>query len=286
MSNIKITLETLYDILRNEKKREDLQKLENSFFIDVISYLKEKQSFLDTKDDSKDFLSIGEKEKLEYELRSIKRILKEIYEKREKKILDIALNKSRTGSEIIDTSAMLKEEKEFYNRVLNTLDAYRRGVLLNLFNAELPFVDAEEKDKVCFNAKDEKTVEKVEGEEKDDEGEIIATTSSEQDISKPSTFTKFEGSPPIAAEIDENEDEILPEEATGEEKLEEPKQEEPETETSKPVPEKIKVKFTHPMPSFVWKDMKVYGPFKQDEETEIFVEVAELLVRKGRAVKV
>ena len=40
------------------------------------------------------------------------------------------------------------------------------------------------------------------------------------------------------------------------------------------------------MPSFVWKDMKVYGPFKQDEETEIFVEVAELLVRKGRAVKV
>ena len=294
MSNIKITLETLYDILRNEKKREDLQNLENSFFIDVISYLKEKKKFLDAKDDNKDFFSAGEKEKLEYELRSIKRILKEIYEKREKKILDIALNKSRTGSEIIDTSAMLKEEKEFYNRILKTLDSYRRGVLLNLFNGELPFIDAEEKDKVCFT-----TTEK----EKNVEKEVIPAISSEDDVSetvskpdlKPSTFTKFEGSPPIAAEMDEIEDEILSEEAKVDSKKEkkeveenevEPKQEQPEIEPSKPVSSKIKVKFTHPMPSFVWKDMKVYGPFKQDEETEIFVEVAELLVRKGRAIKV
>ena len=32
MENIKITLETLYDVLRNEKKKEDLQKLDASFF--------------------------------------------------------------------------------------------------------------------------------------------------------------------------------------------------------------------------------------------------------------
>ena len=109
MDNIKITLETLYDILRNEKKREDLQKLESTFFIDVISYMREKQAFLATKKDVDDLFASGEKDKLEYEIRSIKRILKEIYEKREKKILDIALNRSRTGSEIIDTSSMLRE---------------------------------------------------------------------------------------------------------------------------------------------------------------------------------
>jgi DNA replication initiation complex subunit (GINS family) len=279
---IKITLETLYDILRNEKKREDLQKLENSFFIDVISYLKEKKTFLDAKDDNKDFFSNGEKEKLEYELRSIKRILKEIYEKREKKILDIALNRSRTGSEIIDTSSMLKEEKEFYNRVLNTLDSYRRGVLMNLFNAELPFIDAQEKDKVCFTAKEEQT-------EPQTKAEVKPEITSEPDPSKPSTFTKFEGSPPIAAEIDETEEDEQkePVESKSEpEQQEESNQEEPAKEPEKPVLEKIKVKFTHPMPSFVWKDMKVYGPFKQDEEIDIFAEVAELLVRKGRAVKV
>ena len=46
MEEIKITLETLYDILRNEKKREDLQKLNQTFFLDVVSYLKEKKILL------------------------------------------------------------------------------------------------------------------------------------------------------------------------------------------------------------------------------------------------
>src|SRR3989344_1938161 len=133
MDEIRITLETLYDILRNEKKREDLQKLEESFFLDVVSYMREKQALLDTKKESTEIFAAGEKEKLEYELKSIKRILKQIYELREKKIIDIALNKSRTGSDIIDTSAMLHEEKEFYYTSLQNLDAYRRGILLQLF---------------------------------------------------------------------------------------------------------------------------------------------------------
>jgi len=32
--------------------------------------------------------------------------------------------------------------------------------------------------------------------------------------------------------------------------------------------------------------MKVYGPFSVGDETEIFMEVAELIIRKGRAVKI
>ena len=93
MENIKITLETLYDILRNEKKKEDLQKLEGTFYIDVVEYLREKISFWKKEPKIKDIFASGERDKLEYELRSIHRILKEIYEKREKKIIDIALNR-------------------------------------------------------------------------------------------------------------------------------------------------------------------------------------------------
>jgi len=44
-----------------------------------------------------------------------------------------------------------------------------------------------------------------------------------------------------------------------------------------------RVRFIRPMPSFIWKDMKVYGPYDPGEEIEIYPEVAELLVRKGRA---
>ena len=141
MENIKITLETLYDILRNEKKKEDLQKLDASFFFDVVGYLREKQALLELKHEGENIFAAGEKEKLEYELRSIRRILKELYEKREKKIIDIAMNRSRTGSDIIDTSSMLREEKQFYQQVLGILDDYRRGILLSLFRGELPVVE-------------------------------------------------------------------------------------------------------------------------------------------------
>lgn len=213
MDNIKITLETLYDILRNEKKKEELQKLEDSFFIDVVSYLKEKKALLDNKDNSDDPFAAGEKDKVEYELRSIKRILKEIYEKREKKILDIALNKSKTRSDFIDTSSMLKEEKDFYNESLETFDKFRFGVVGQLFKGEMPSISGEKK-----------VVEK---------------------------------------------------------KVEKPKEKKEELKE-----EMTKIKFKHAMPSFVWKDMKVYGPYDEGEKTEIFPEVADLLVRKGRAEKV
>ena len=220
MEDIKITLETLYDILRNEKKREDLQKLENSFFMDVVGYLREKKILFDSKQESNELFAAGERDKLEYELRSIKRILKEIYEKREKKIIDIALNRSRTGSDIIDTSSMLREEKDFYERLLIHLNMYRKSVLANLLMGELPgFIDSG--------------------------NETAVSKKSKEESDKPSDSGQKANQPDMT-----------------------------------------KIKFIHPMPSFVWKDMKVYGPFDEGEETEIYPEVAELIVRKGRAVKV
>ena len=100
----------------------------------IQNYLKEKQAFLEQRTANVDIFSIGEREKLEYELRSINRILKEIYERRETKIIAIAINKSKTGSEIIDTSAMLREEKELYQELLDKMNQFRREVFLKLLN--------------------------------------------------------------------------------------------------------------------------------------------------------
>ncbi|MBS3139647.1 DNA replication complex GINS family protein [Candidatus Woesearchaeota archaeon] len=213
MDSIKITLETLYDILRNEKKRGELQNLENTFFIDVVSYVREKQALLQEKEKSSNIFAAGEKDKLEYELRSIRRILKEIYELRENKIIDIALNKSKTRSELIDTGAMLREEKEFYENILDRFNHARQQILFPLFKGELPGM---------------------------------------ADYPAPKKMV-------VTEKIEENK---------------------PATA------EKTKIRFIHPTPSFVWKDLKVYGPYDIGEETEMFPEVAELLVRKKRAEKV
>ncbi len=244
MGTIKITLETLYDILRNEKKKDDLQKLEESFFLDVVGYVKEKKALITSQKDKWDIFAAGEKEKLEYELKSIKRILKEIYEKREKKIFEIALNKSRTGSDIIDISAMLWEEKEFYYSLLKTLDTFRQGIVWQLFQGEPPNLS------------------------------IIPT------MPKPQFIAEHK-------EILESDEEISLDSST--EKTVSQKAESPLKVENLPMQDllpKLKIRFLHPTPSFIWKDMKVYGPFDTGNETEIFPEVAELLVRKGRAEKV
>ena len=220
MGSIKITLETLYDILRNEKKREDLQKLEESFFLDVILYLQEKQALVVSKDTQANIFAAGEREKLDYELRSIKRILKEIYDKREKKIIDIALNKSKTDSDLIDSSAMLKEEKLFYEQILNVLDNFRQDVLFSLWKGQLPSYSS-----------------------------LLTSSEKTAKITLPSL--------PADAESDE--------------------------ETASANTTMTKIRFIHPVPSFIWKDQKVYGPFDIGEEIEMYPEVAQLLVRKGRA---
>lgn len=245
MEEIKITLETLYDILRNEKKKEDLQKLTLSFFYDVVRYLKEKKRLLESKKDEEDLFAAGEREKLDYELRSIRRILKEIYEKREKKIIDIALNRSRTQSDIIDTSAMLKEEKDFYDQLTCLLDGYREGILMSLFKGEVPLFKKPEI-KIDF--------------EREKEGAKIKERLNEEENKKEEEESK---------------------------EVSQAKETTPAEENKAPEAIKLKkIKFIHAVPSFVWKDLKVYGPFEAGEETEIFPEVADLIIRKGRAEEV
>ncbi len=260
MGEIKITLESLYDLLRSEKKREDLQKLEGTFFIDVVSYLREKQTLLESKQKSTELFAVGDCEKLEYELRSIKRILKELYEKREKKIMEIALNKSRTGSEIIDTSAMLSMEREFYHKILRTLDDFRWGILQHLWRAELPNLPEQRKLEVT---------EEKEQREKTAESPAKVTGSSTMPAPGSSTLSTEQTALSMEQPASSPKLSALPLEHSTV-PIEHPT-----------LPSKIKI--VHSIPSFVWKDLKVYGPYEEGEEIEMFPEVAELMVRKGRA---
>ena len=104
-NDIKITYEVLFDIFRREKNREELQKLDNTFYIDIITYLREKDAILNdkiSKNESKEELK-----KLTIQLENIHKLLRELYDRRERKIIVMALNKVRIHQNIINTSAML-----------------------------------------------------------------------------------------------------------------------------------------------------------------------------------
>jgi DNA replication initiation complex subunit (GINS family) len=138
---ININYETLFELLRIEKNRDDLQELPQNFFEDVLAYMREKQQILDEGKQKEDLFSATEREKVITEMANIRKILRELYERREKKIISMALNKSRTRSNIIDTSKLLGDESRLFSRVVSVLDTFREGILLNVLDFRQPFVE-------------------------------------------------------------------------------------------------------------------------------------------------
>jgi DNA replication initiation complex subunit (GINS family) len=140
-----ITYETLFDLLKRERDRVELQRLEPEFFANVLSYLREKRSFAQQQEAA----SYDERMKSQRELDNIRKLIKELYDRREKKIVLLAIDQSRTKSNLVDYSHMLKEERELFEQLTKILDTFREGVLGNVLNEKLPAI---------YTALDEKRV--------------------------------------------------------------------------------------------------------------------------------
>lgn len=138
LKEVKVTYETLYELLRLEKQRDEIQPLDKSFLMDTLNYLREKQQILDEAEQKQDLFSTDEREKTQLQLVNIRKIIRELYERREKKIIEMALNKSRTKSNIIDTTPLLLHEQCLFNSIVAVLDSYRSNVLHNILNLKEP----------------------------------------------------------------------------------------------------------------------------------------------------
>jgi len=133
---VTITYETLFELLRREKERSELQKLDSSFFANVLRYLKDKQTIIDKQ--QTDLFSAEEKRKTQEQLENVKKIIRELYDKREKKVISMAIDKSKNKSSIIDNSVFLKEERELFDNIVKILDMGRENVLFNIINLKEP----------------------------------------------------------------------------------------------------------------------------------------------------
>ena len=63
------------------------------------------------------------------QLQNIKKILKELYDRREEKIIEMSLIRSKTKTNIIDTSNLLEQEKALYNSIVDVLNNYRERII-------------------------------------------------------------------------------------------------------------------------------------------------------------
>ena len=144
MANM-ITYEGIYDILRKEKIYPELQKIPEGFIQDVTTYLHEKAAILESQKQKDSIFAEREIDKTARQLENIKKMLKELYEKRENKIVKLALIGSRSGS--LNTSSMIKEEKEMYGNVVESLNFYRANILKKVLNKEPPSIKEQEQKK-------------------------------------------------------------------------------------------------------------------------------------------
>lgn len=140
--DVVITYETLYEILRREKVRPELQPLDKSFFKDVVKYLSEKESILQSQMSKTSIFSSSETQKTRKEVENIKRMVKELYERRESKILQLALIASRTEDKI-DFHEMLEEERQFFKNFVFILNRFRKDVLFNILSLKNPELSSE-----------------------------------------------------------------------------------------------------------------------------------------------
>jgi len=136
--DIIITYETLYDILRREKNRAEIQELPEAFLDNLINYLKKKKEILESQEKKKSIFTTIEVQKTRKQIESIQKIIKELYERRESKIIKSSLISSRTHIDTEEKNNMLPEEEELYQELTKKLDHYRENVLYRLSNGDSP----------------------------------------------------------------------------------------------------------------------------------------------------
>ncbi|MCW1296764.1 MAG: hypothetical protein OH319_03730 [Candidatus Parvarchaeota archaeon] len=130
------TYEELRKIQQKEREEGKLQKLEKDFLEKLVNYLKEKKEMLAEKEKDENVFSRDMRIKLKNELENASKIIMDIYERRERKILNEAIIASRMQHEIPDYSRMLDFEEKLFNEVLEILKKYRKEILEKTLKGE------------------------------------------------------------------------------------------------------------------------------------------------------
>ena len=126
-----LTYETVYEILRKERIRQELQNLEKTFYQDVSKYVKEKVDVLETQKQKSSIFAQKEIEKTEKQLDNVRKIIRELYEKRELKIVQLALSSAKIRK-MDDVLELLPEEKAMFEILVKALKIHRENIINNI----------------------------------------------------------------------------------------------------------------------------------------------------------
>jgi len=135
---VDFTYEDLYELLRTEKFSTDLQPLKQSDIKKIADYLNIKQALLEKQTHSKEFFNQRNVDKIRTEIDNAKRLLKDVFEIRERKILNRAIFTSRSENNIRDSTNMLRIEEDIYSQLIAILQNNSKKFFEQLTNFPQP----------------------------------------------------------------------------------------------------------------------------------------------------
>ena len=234
MVDTPVTYEQLFDTLRREKSRDDLQKLDKEFYEKVRIFLSTKQDMILSEGNLQGMNSLAA-QRAQIEFQNVKKILKEIYERRERKIITLALHRTRTEAAVIDHDLLLPEEKVFLESMVHLMVQNREQVLSALESREPIIITP----RTTYSS----------------------PTSYDQEMPSGTTV------PVRAAAADDIEV------TAGDTYSDQPE-------------EGVQVRFVAPVPKFVGRDLRVFGPYEEGATALLPGNIAQILIKKGRAQEV
>ncbi|MCJ7570285.1 MAG: hypothetical protein MUO82_00180 [Candidatus Thermoplasmatota archaeon] len=121
MTNEEISYRLLRKIQQMEKNTPVLTDLDNDFYTNIEKYFLDLNAYLKSESDE------HKKKLLDEEIENTKKIITNIYEQREKKILLTAISKARSGNP--DLKIMVGVERAFFDSILNLINTFRESIL-------------------------------------------------------------------------------------------------------------------------------------------------------------
>ncbi len=122
-----ITWEEMRELQRNERNSSTLQKIDSDTYKRILKYIEERKKLIEEAKNDGSEVAWEMARKAEDELKKAQKILIDLMYKRSEKIMKNALRATISGVE--DTTNMIEEETEFYNKILSELKELKSKIL-------------------------------------------------------------------------------------------------------------------------------------------------------------
>ncbi|VVB75457.1 Uncharacterised protein [Candidatus Tiddalikarchaeum anstoanum] len=143
-----ITYNKIREVQREERTQTVITRLPENVIEQLQSYLSEKQGLLEKNKGSDNLFSQDMYSRVDYELKNARKSIVDIFELRQRKIIEQAFQTAKTDIKIKDTSNMLAFEKQLFNTLVELFSKYTLGCVYNIVRNNKPVLENISEEKV------------------------------------------------------------------------------------------------------------------------------------------